>query len=65
MVEIVATLEETYVAILVATLGDPTRLIALMAAFYPERGYDDWEGRNHLPTRPLSPGELCFSILHG
>jgi len=64
VVEIVETLEETYVAFSVASIGDPTRVIALLAAFYPGRDFGEWQYRNRLPTRPLVPGELCRSIFH-
>lgn len=64
VVEIVETLEETYVAVVVTTMGDPTRLVTLLGAFYPERAWSDWQDRDHLPTRALAAGELCFSILH-
>lgn len=65
VVEVIDTLEETYVAVSVATLGDPTRFVALLAAFYPNRPFDDWQYRSRLPTRTLRPGEICRSILHG
>jgi hypothetical protein len=64
VVEIVETLEETYVAFPVASMGDPTWLVALLAAFYPGRRFADWQHRNRLPTRRLAPGELCMSIMH-
>ncbi|HVA10221.1 MAG TPA: hypothetical protein VNG12_26185 [Acidimicrobiales bacterium] len=64
VVEVVATLEETYVAVRVATMGDPTRLVALLAAFYPDRNFDEWASRTRLPTRHLGAGEICLSILN-
>lgn len=65
VVEIVETLQETNVAIVVSTIGDYTRLVVLLAAFYPDRNYADWASRTRLPTRALAPGEICLAILHG
>jgi hypothetical protein len=64
VVEIVETLEETYIAIVVSTMGDYTRLVVLLAAFYPDREFRDWGERSRLPTRALIAGEICLSILH-
>jgi hypothetical protein len=65
VVEIVETLEETFVAIVVSTMGDYTRLVVLLAALYPDREFGDWGERARLPTRALISGEICLSILHG
>jgi hypothetical protein len=63
VVQVVETLQETYIAVL--TLGDPTRLVALLAAFYSDRPFGDWQMRNRLPNRTLKAGEICRSIFHG
>jgi nucleotide-binding universal stress UspA family protein len=65
LLEIVETLEETYVATSVRVMADPIGLVVLLAAFYPDRVLPDWRFQPRLPTRPLEPGELCMSILHG
>jgi nucleotide-binding universal stress UspA family protein len=64
VVEVVETLEETYVATSVRVMADPIGLVVLLAAFYPNRDLVEWRFQARLPTRPLEPSELCMSILH-
>jgi len=63
-VEVVDTLEETYVTFSVAQM-DPTRLVLLLGAFYLDATFNEWELVETLPTRPLrkSEGEVCYRIL--
>ncbi len=66
VVEVVETLEETYVAFSVARI-DPSRLVLILAAFYPDMAFGDWALAASLPTRPLrtSEAEVCYRILRG
>ncbi len=61
LVEVVETLQETYVAFSITGI-DHTRLILILEAFYPEASYGDWELVSALPTRALQPGEFCYRI---
>lgn len=64
LVEVVDTLEETYVAF---SLGDKdyTRIVLILAAFYPDDTFNHWELVETLPTRTLRQNEACYRILHG
>lgn len=64
VVEIVETLEETYVAFAL-TVGDYTRIILLLIAFYPDATFKDWDLAASLPTRSLRDNEICYRILRG
>lgn len=64
LVEVVETLEETYVVFSLAHM-DYTRIVLILAAFYPNAILDDWEGVASLPSRPLRDNEACYRILHG
>lgn len=63
VVEVIDSLEETYVALDMRTVAGPSALVALLAAFYPERPFQDWVIRTDLPNRHLRSAELCWSIL--
>lgn len=65
VVVVIETLEETYVAIDMRTLAGPGALPTLLAAFYPERAFQEWVIRTELPNRKLRSPELCWSILRG
>lgn len=38
------------------------QVVLVLAAFAPDAAWDDWQQMPQLPTRPLVPGEVCFSI---
>jgi hypothetical protein len=65
LVDVVETLEETYVAF---KLGDITyeRIVLLLNAFHPASA-DEWRQTDRLPHRPVNEaeGEVCFSYLKG
>ncbi len=65
VVEIVETLEETYVAVSGLTITPPL-LNVLLASLYPNRSFEDWRFEDRLPTRDLDVqrAEFCLSILH-
>lgn len=65
LVQVVETLEETYVALDMRTVDGYPVLVTLLASFYPQRLFTDWVPRSRLPNRALGPAELCFSTLHG
>lgn len=64
VVDIVDTLEETYVAF---TLADMTaqKIVLVLRAFMPSARFSDWEPAAHLPTRPVDTqkAEVCYRIL--
>jgi len=66
VVDVVDTLEETYVAFSVVRM-DTSRLIMILGAFDVEAPFRDWELVDRLPTRPLrsAEGEICYRILRG
>jgi hypothetical protein len=66
VVEVVGTLEETYVAFSLAHV-DATRPVLILGAFYPDARFTEWELVANLPTRPLreSEAEFCYRILRG
>lgn len=64
LVEVVETLEETYVVFSLAQ-KDYTRIVLILEAFYPDHSFNDWELLTALPTRTLRPNEVCYRILHG
>lgn len=64
VVEVVETLEETYVAFSIARM-DPSRIILILIAFFPDSIFSDWELVPELPTRSLGSDELCYRILRG
>ena len=66
VVDIVDTLEETYVAFSVAGI-DTSRLVMILGAFDVEAAFSAWELVDMLPTRPLrvDDGEICYRILRG
>jgi hypothetical protein len=66
VVDIVDTLEETYVAFSVAGI-DTSRLVMILGAFDVEAAFRDWELVERLPTRLLRvhDGEICYRILRG
>jgi hypothetical protein len=67
VVEVVDTLEETYVAFSIARMDDATRVIMILGAFDVEAAFSDWEQVATFPTRPLrvETGEICYRILRG
>lgn len=64
LVDVVETLEETYVAFSLADM-DYTRIVLILAAFYPNDTFSNWELVETLPTRTLRQNEVCYRILHG
>jgi hypothetical protein len=64
LVEVVDTLEETYVAFSVERM-DTERLVVILGAFYVEAEFRDWELAQELPNRPLRRNEVCYRILRG
>jgi len=64
LVEVVDTLEETYVAFSIERM-DSERLIVILAALYVDAEFSDWELAASLPTRPLRQYEVCYRILRG
>ena len=66
VIEVVDTLEETYIAFSVARM-DYRRTILILAAFYPDAELAQWELVAKLPTRPLreDEAEFCYRILRG
>ena len=65
VVDVVETLEETYVAFSAVRMKT-SRLIMILGAFYVEAEFHDWDLADALPTRPLryEDGEICYRILH-
>ena len=61
-VEVVETLEETYVAIRAADLR-PGWLDIVLAAFFPDANMRGWEPTDDFPTRSLRWDELCYRHL--
>jgi hypothetical protein len=66
IVEVVETLEETYVAFSVGRM-DPTRPVIILRAFYSDVAFNEWELVDRLPTRPLrvDQGEIAYRLLRG
>jgi hypothetical protein len=66
VVEVVDTLEETYVAFSIARM-DGSRVVMILGAFDVEAAFSDWELVASFPTRPLrlNDGEVCYRILRG
>jgi hypothetical protein len=64
LVEVVETLEETYVAFSVSHMDD-ARLVLILEAFYPDAAFSNWEFVAQFPARPLreNDGEICCRIL--
>lgn len=64
LVEVVETLEETYVAFSVARI-DPTRPLIILRAFYPDVAFAEWEAVDALPTRAIrvNDGEVAYRLL--
>lgn len=63
IVVVIETLEETYVALDMRTVVGPGALATLLAAFYPDRTFQEWVIRAELPNRQLRSAEICWSIL--
>lgn len=66
LVNIVETLEETFVAVMGDTTH-PAQLQLLLVALYPDHQFIEWRPEERLPTRELdlARGEFCLSIVHG
>jgi hypothetical protein len=64
LVDVVDTLEETYVAFSMERMNTE-RLIVILAAFYVDADFGAWELVGALPTRPLRRHEACYRILRG
>ncbi len=66
VVEVVDTLQETYVAFSVLGMN-ATRVVMILGAFDVEAAFSHWELVTTLPTRPLrvDRGEICYRILRG
>lgn len=65
VVNVVETLEETSIVLSYQEPRVAARVITILAAFFPDDNFDQWEVRDRLPTRALDPREVCFTILHG
>jgi hypothetical protein len=65
LVEVVDTLQETYVCLSLASI-DATKILVLLAAFFPDNEFSDWELVDNLPTRVVrtADGEICYRIFH-
>jgi hypothetical protein len=64
LVDVVDTLEETYVAFSIERM-DSERLIVILTAFYVDAEFSEWELVSNLPKRPLRRNEVCYRILRG
>jgi hypothetical protein len=66
VVQVVETLEETFVAVSGLHLL-PSLYQLLLVALYPDRPFSEWRPAQRLPTRLLdhTRAEFCVSILHG
>lgn len=62
VVDVVETLEETYVAIQVMNL-ERGWLEIVLGAFFPDAAMDRWEPVTRFPTRDLREDELCWRHL--
>lgn len=64
LVEIVDTLNETYVAFSIEGIST-SRVVMILGAFDSEAAFSDWELAEKLPTRTLRAheGEICYRIL--
>lgn len=62
---IVDTLKETYVCLSLARI-DTTKILVILAAFFPDNEFSDWELVDKLPTRMVrtADGEICYRIFH-
>ena len=65
LVEIVETLEETYVAFFIEEVTYE-RFVILLNAFYVSR-FEEWEQVKEMPHRPINEGsgEVCYRYLKG
>jgi hypothetical protein len=65
LVEVVETLEETYVAFLIEQVTYE-RFVILLNAFYVSR-FEEWEQVREMPHRPIdeASGEVCYRYLRG
>lgn len=66
VVEVVETLDETYVAIRMRELNDPDELSLILLGIHPDREFGDWQAGRPFPPRSLDldAAEMCWSILH-
>ncbi len=66
LVEVVSTLEETYIALFPLDL-DHQQFIKILTAFFPDAGFEDWEPVDALPTRKLNQdeGEFGYRLFRG
>ncbi len=66
VVEVVDTLQETYVAFSVVGM-DATRVVMILGAFDIDAAFSQWELVTMFPTRSLriDRGEICYRILRG
>jgi hypothetical protein len=64
--DVVSTLEETYIALFPLDL-DFQQLLKILAAFFPDSRFEDWEPIEALPTRKLDldQGEFGYRLLRG
>lgn len=67
VVNVVDTLEETYVAFPVPAVEGYARILVMLRAFFVDAAFSDWELVDALPTQQLDDanGEICYRILHG
>jgi hypothetical protein len=63
-VEVLETLEETFVILDLRTTVDYAIHALILAAFYPDKGWDDWHTGVAAPHRQLGPTEFAYSTLH-
>jgi hypothetical protein len=64
-VEVVETMQETYVVFSWEEVGVLDTPLVLLKAFYPNSRWEDWETTKPFPVRELRDGEVCFSYFHG
>ena len=63
IVTVVDTLEDCYVVVKVGDRADMwQKLPIVLAAFFPDREYDDWRHVDALPSRPLLDGEIAHRM---
>ncbi len=63
-VEVVETLEETFVIFNLRNSADPNIHALILAGFYPTKVWDDWQYVQALPHRAYEAGEFAYATLH-
>jgi len=63
-VDVIETLQETFVIFNLRETIDPNIHALILAGFYPGKGWDEWRYPQSLPHRLLAPGEFAYATLH-